>query len=191
MSLQQALQRLLDAPCYHMMEVFAHPEHIELWRRAIEGRPVKWDELFEGYGASVDWPACAFWRELSARYPEALVLLSVRDADEWYESARRTIFEVESRPPPDDPLFRDQLQMVGELLTHTFTPDRMDESATKAAYEAHNDAVRATIPPERLVVWRPGDGWEPICAALAVAVPDEPFPHTNTTADFRQMAGLD
>src|SRR5262245_37240166 len=175
-----------------MIEVFGKPDHLELWRRAIAGKPLQWDELFAGYGAAVDWPVCAFWRELSARYPDAIVLLSVRDdADAWYESARRTIFAVHEQPLADDPVVREHMEMVRELFTRTFTPDPLDERAAKAAYVAHNDAVRAAIAPERLVEWRPGDGWEPICAALGADVPDEPFPHTNTTADFRQMAGLD
>jgi hypothetical protein len=71
------------------------------------------------------------------------------------------------------------------------TPDWQDEDAAKAAYERHNDEVRAAVPADRLLEWRPGDGWEPICSALDVPVPAEPFPHVNTTADFRAMAGFD
>jgi hypothetical protein len=59
------------------------------------------------------------------------------------------------------------------------------------AYVRHNDAVRAGVAPERLVEWRPDDGWEPICAALGLPVPDEPFPRLNTTAEFRARAGWD
>jgi len=51
--------------------------------------------------------------------------------------------------------------------------------------------VRAEAPPDRLVDWQPGDGWEPLCAALGVPVPDAPFPHVNTTAEFRAMTRLD
>ena len=71
------------------------------------------------------------------------------------------------------------------LLAERFTPDWADEVAAKAAFERHNSAVRAAIPPGRLIEWRPGDGWSPICAALGRPVPTDPFPHVNTTADFR------
>jgi hypothetical protein len=55
---------------------------------------------------------------------------------------------------------------------------------------AYNGHVRATAPPDRLVEWHPGDGWEPICSALAVGVPGHPFPHVNTTAETRAEIGL-
>jgi len=72
-------------------------------------------------------------------------------------------------------------------MMNSFTPDWRDEASAKAAYVAYNDNVRATAPADRLLEWSPGDGWEPICERLGVAVPDEPFPHTNTTEDFLAM----
>ena len=51
--------------------------------------------------------------------------------------------------------------------------------------EAHNDAVRATIDSERLLVWQVGEGWEPLCEFLEVPVPDEPLPHANDAETFR------
>lgn len=190
-SLQLALQQLLGGRCYHMIEVFGRPDDIPVWHRAAEGTVPDWDALFADFRAAVDWPAAAFWRELSAWSPDALVLLSVReDPDAWWKSARDTIFEASVRPS-DDPIFAAQLRMIHALLEHTFTPDWRDEDAAKAAYQRHNDAVRAAVPAERLVEWRPGDGWDPVCAALGLPVPAEPFPHVNSTADFRALAGLD
>ena len=80
--------------------------------------------------------------------------------------------------------------MVTGMLRQ-FTPDVNDAAATKAAYERHNADVRANAAPDRLVDWHPGDGWEPLCTALGVPVPDTPFPHVNTTAEFQaMMAGI-
>ena len=81
--------------------------------------------------------------------------------------------------------------MAIDLFFKRFTPLWQDEDEAKAAFVAHNEAVRAAIPTERLVEWQPGDGWEPICNALGLPVPDEPYPHVNTTADFRTMTGMD
>jgi len=194
MSLQAALQQLLGGRCYHMGETFGRPDDIPVWQAAIDGDLPDWSVFLADYVATVDWPACAFWRELADASPDAIVLLSSRaSADAWWKSAHDTIFQISSRPArPDDPDFvAAQLAMAIAMLTNTFTPDWMDETSAKRAYEEHNAAVRAAIDPARLVDWQPGDGWEPICAALSVPVPDEPFPHANTTADFRAMVGLD
>ncbi|HEV2310436.1 MAG TPA: sulfotransferase [Acidimicrobiia bacterium] len=187
-SLKLALERLLDAPCYHMLEVVAHPEDVPRWRDAIAGTP-RWDEIYAGYGAAVDWPTAAFWRELMDAAPDAVVLLSLRDAEDWWTSASHTIFE--SMQKTDLDLVADFGGMVTTLLTERFTPGWADRTEAIAAYERHNDAVRAAVPSRRLVEWRPGDGWAPLCQALDVAVPDEPFPHVNTREEFRAMTGLD
>ncbi|HEX5615614.1 MAG TPA: sulfotransferase [Acidimicrobiia bacterium] len=187
-SLKEALVTLLGEPCYHMSEVFQHPEHVPVWHEAMLGTSVDYDRLFEGYSATVDWPGAALWRELAAAYPDAIVLLSVRDPDDWWRSASNTIFQVMDREMP--PEMAGWREMVIAMLDR-FTSQWRDEHAAKTAFVHHNDQVRAAIAPERLVEWRPGDGWEPLCGALGVAVPSEPFPHTNTTAEFRQMAGLD
>ena len=189
-SLKIALEQLLGGPCYHMVEVFGHPEHVPAWQAAADGNMPDWDALFEGYAAEVDWPASAFWRQLSEHYPDAPVLLSTRDsAEQWWHSADRTIFEIfkmERPPMPDSDAW---LEMVTALF-HTTFADPLDKDACMAAYERHNAEVRATIPAGRLIDWKPQDGWAPICAALGVEVPDEPFPVTNTTPQFREMLGL-
>src|SRR4051794_39951115 len=96
-SLKVALERLLGGTCYHMLEVLPHPEAHQHWAAAASGNMPDWDVVFEGYTAAVDWPAAAFWPEISAAYPEALVLLSVRDsAEHWFRSASDTIFQAMS-----------------------------------------------------------------------------------------------
>lgn len=188
-SLKVALERLLSGRCYHMMEVFSRLDDIPVWQRAAQGEPPQdWNAFLAEFVATVDWPAAAFWRELSAANPDALVLLSVRDVEGWWRSVTSTIFSDEllsSLPgefPPDWP---------HGLITRTFTRNWRDEAEAKAAYLRHNQMVRDTAPPSRLLEWHPGDGWEPLCRALDLPVPDEPFPHLNSTADFRAMAGLD
>lgn len=191
-SLQLALQQLLGGRCYHMIEVFGRPDDIPVWHAAGDGTMPDWDVFLAGFRATVDWPAAAFWRELSEAYPDAVVLLSLRDdADAWWKSAHDTIFEIGARPIPDDPIFGAQLRMINAVIARTFTPDWQDEDAAKAAYERHNDAVRESVPADRLLEWHPGDGWAPICDALDLPVPSDPFPHVNTTSDFRAIAGLD
>lgn len=191
LSLKLALERLLGGPCYHMLEVFARPEHVELWAAAHRGDLPDWDALFDGFVAGVDWPVGAYWEPLSEAFPDALILLSVRDPDSWWTSASNTIFEPFLG---DDPRGggadgdEDPLAMPREMLERRFTPDFRDPAAAKAAFSAHLAHVRTTAPPERLLEWRAGDGWSPICAALGLDVPEEPFPHVNSTEEFRGRA---
>jgi hypothetical protein len=182
MSLKLALERLLGAPCYHMLEVFSHPGHADVWRRAALGEAVDWDALFEGFAAAVDWPAGSFWPELSRQYPDALVLLSLRDPEEWWNSASHTIFPSIQHSPNLPP---DWKEMIAALFAHRWGADINDRKASIAAFNAHNARVLAEVPKERLLVWRAGDGWDPIAKALRLPVPDEPFPRTNTREEFQ------
>ena len=178
LSLKLALERLLGAPCYHMAEVFEHPDHVVRWHAAARGEMPDWDDVFRDYAAAVDWPAASFWPELSRAYPDAIVLLSVRDADSWWHSASQTIF------PASAGVQGPWRAMVDAVFAARFTSDLTDRAACIAAFERHNARVRAEVPPQRFLEWRPGDGWAPLCTALGVAVPNEPFPHVNSTEDF-------
>lgn len=196
LSLKLAFERLLGAPCYHMVEVLGQLDRVPRWQRAVDGEPADWPAVFDGYAATVDWPAAAFWTELAAAYPDAIVVLSTRaDPETWWRSVEHTVLAAtirtavaQSEMPPDHAGF---LRMVNGVMTSRFCNDPSDRAVMTASYERHNAAVRAGIPPERLVDWRPGDGWAPLCAALGLPVPDEPFPHVNTTAEFRAMTKLD
>jgi hypothetical protein len=186
-SLKIALEQLLGGPCHHMHEIMADPTQIPAWMDAIEGRPVDWSNFPPGYVALVDWPGASFWPELSAANPDALVLLSARDPESWYHSASNSIFLVLDSGPPE---MRPWMEAVRGLLGERFG-DRFDEpTAMMDAFERHNAAVRREIPSRRLLEWTPGDGWEPICERLGVAVPDEPFPVTNDLNEFRANLGL-
>lgn len=178
-SLKLGLEMLLGTPCYHMIEVFKHPEHVPAWHSAAIGEMPDWDKLFEGYSAAVDWPASAYWKELSETYPDALVLLSVRDPEAWWRSTQATIFkEIDSMPGSE------WRTMVNTMFESRFTSSLHDHDACVGEFLKHNEEVRKTINPNRLVEWQASQGWEPLCAALGVPVPNEPFPRTNTTEEW-------
>lgn len=187
-----ALEKLGFNPCYHMIEVFSRPTHVAMWTKAAAGQPVDWDVLFEGFAATVDWPACYFWRELVAHYPAAKVLLTVRDPERWYESARNTIFAAMTQPiPGDNPLVQAQRDMAARIVvTNTFGGRIDDRAHAIAVYQRHNETVRRAIPPDRLLVFDVAQGWEPLCRFLDRPIPAEPFPRVNSTSDFRAMFGM-
>ena len=191
-SLQLALQQLLGGRCYHMIEVFGRPDDIPVWHGAVNGDMPDWNEFLADYNATVDWPACSFWRELLAANPDAIVLLSSRDTDGWWKSVTNTIFNVTDREvPAGDDALAAQMAMVRDMFRNTFTENWLDETQAKRAFEAHNADVRASVPADRLIDYRPGNGWEPICEKLGLRVPTEPFPHVNTTDEFRAMVGME
>jgi hypothetical protein len=181
-SLKIALERLLGAPCHHMMELFGHPEQVPVWHAAVRGEIPDWPRLLAGYAAAVDWPSAAFWPELAAAFPDAVILLSEREPASWWKSASDTIFQAIPRSPDD--AWR---AMVIDLMRTRFTWPLDDRDAVLAAYERWYADARARIPRDRLVVWRARDGWAPLADALGVPVPDEPFPRANTTEDFQAM----
>jgi len=186
-SLKLALEQLLGAPCHHMLEVLGDPGQVPAWIDAIDGRPVDWSEMLSRYRAIVDWPGGSFWPELSEAYPDALVLLSVRDPEGWYRSTSDTIFLTFDHLPPEVAPWMDS---VRKLLHDRFSDRFDDPTAIMDAYVRHNDAVRAGVPPRRLLEWNLGDGWDPICERLGLPVPAEPFPVTNSTSEFREMVGI-
>src|SRR3954454_11795747 len=185
-SLKLALERLVGAPCYHMAEVFQHLDHIPTWRAAIRGEQVDWQPVLGGYAAIVDWSGAAVWRDLAATFPESLVLLSTRrDAATWLNSARATILSNGPDNKQEDAPSLPGFVPMGREMFAAFDPSWRDDAAAMAAYDRHNAEVRREVPADRLVEYQPGDGWQPLCAALGVSVPDEVFPHVNTTEEFQ------
>ena len=186
MSLKVALEELGYSPCYHMVELFEHPEHVERWEAAMRGEPVEWEDLFSGYRASVDWPGAAFYRELMKAYPEAKVLLSVRDPQRWYESTKNTIYATVNPSPEMIAAVGPAPRLNNELIwKRTFGEDFADRQHAIEVFERHNEEVKRYVPAERLLVYNVKEGWEPLCDLLGVEAPKgKPFPHLNDTEAF-------
>ena len=185
LSLKLALEELGFSKCYHMSEVVANPPHVDLWRAAWRGDDL-WDDIFAGYRAAVDWPAVAFWTRLLRYYPSAKVVLTVRDADTWYRSARGTIFRSMTEGlSTKDPVRYDRMRLLKEIIIDgTFNGSLDDERNVVAVYSRHVERVIAEVPSDRLVLFDPREGWPPLCAAFDLAVPRVPFPRVNTFNKF-------
>jgi len=193
MSLKYALEQLGFGPCYHMIETREHPEHDALWLALARGQSEDWHAILDGYAASVDWPAIMIWKELAAAYPQAKVILTVRDPERWYESASNTIFarmrefaEALARDDAEsiDPARHAHMRMVNAVVVDKTFGGNLDRDHAVQVFNAHNDEVLRTIPPERLLVYEAGQGWEPLCTFLGVPVPETPYPKVNSSDDF-------
>jgi hypothetical protein len=201
-SLKAALETLGFGPCYHMMEVFRHPEHADFWEAAWRGEPVDWNSVLGDYEATVDWPACTFYEELLERHPDAKVLLSVRDPERWYESTRSTVYRL-TRMSTRSPLSRAGLAFLSLFMFGTFTIRPLqiaeeivlrgtfegkfeDKHHAKEVFNRHNEEVRRRVPRDRLLVYEVKEGWKPLCEFLGVEEPDKPFPRLNDAAEMRR-----
>jgi Sulfotransferase domain len=191
-----ALEQLGFDPCYHWVNVIADLDHVQLWDRALDGQP-PWDEIFGEHRSTTDWPGGYFYRELLEAYPDAKVLLSVRDLESWEPSFRETIWTMcfgdELMPliararAQVDPRWERYMRLVDRMFwgeQGTFSQGHAEPAQLIAQAQAHNDAVKRDVPADRLLVWEVGEGWGPLCEFLGVDVPSEPLPHANDRAVF-------
>jgi len=191
MSLKAALELLGYGKCYHMMEVMDHFDHLDFWSQAARGEAVPWDTLFSGYQASCDWPSANYWRAQLQHYPNAKVLLSTRDPERWYTSVINTIYptSVDARKS-DDPNTARFGNWLFEVIWDGVFDGRIDDKEhCIAIYEAHEKAVISEVPESQLLVFQASEGWAPLCEFLACAVPDVPYPNTNSTEAFLNNEG--
>jgi hypothetical protein len=164
---------------------------------------VDWDALFDGYLATVDYPGCRYYRQMMEHFPEAKLILTVRDPQKWYESASQTIFQAAKRGreraegggepqfsfPGDPQLLMRIVQMIQrDIFGGDFGGNLENAQACIDFFERHNAGVIAYVPAGRLLVYEVKQGWEPLCRFLDVPVPEgKPFPHLNERAAFQRM----
>jgi len=182
-SLKVALEMLGLGNCHHMSEVFGSPEQIDFWVKAANGKP-DWPAIFKGYGAAVDFPAAAFWRELADFYPNAKIILSLRDPEKWYESTQETILS----PMMSAGLNRMPFAPVVKGVVHRFFDNEIhDHDHLISTFNRHNAEVKKAIPKDRLLVFEAKEGWAPLCAFLGKPVPAEPYPRVNSKEEMKPM----
>lgn len=188
LSLKAALERLGFGPCMHMLPVLADPDRARLFHKAADGDRVSLDAALAGFRSTVDWPGAYFWRDLVARHPAAKVVLTVRDPQQWYDSADRTIYRAATGPrPPDDDLAAAVDMTHAVVWDGTFGGRFADRDHAVRVFTEHNAAVRRAVPAGRLLEYEVAQGWGPLCAFLGVPAPDEPFPRLNDRATFEAM----
>ncbi len=192
LSLKHALEELGFGPTYHMQEAGRRPAHVRQWLEYAETGHADWDGLFAEFGSGVDYPVSCVWEELATHYPDAKIILTVRDPGRWWESTHSTIYGFRSAFPtwfqravPPAGRF---VEMVERLVWEGLFDQRFtDRDFAIEVFNRHVDHVRSSCPSERLLVFEVADGWGPLCEFLGVAVPDQPFPHVNDTKETRRV----
>ncbi|HSG42220.1 MAG TPA: sulfotransferase [Anaerolineales bacterium] len=128
-SLGLALDKLGFGPCYNIIEATKIPHHIKLWNNAIDRKSVDWDFLYTEYRSTVEWPAVAFLPELTSHFPDAKVILTLLEAESWYESAIATIFDrLELSAHNPDPIKRDRGAMARRLILERTFEGKYDKN---------------------------------------------------------------
>ncbi len=190
----------LGYTCYHMFEVLENKEnksHLDFWNgvaNAPAGRQHDWNQVFENYTATVDNPACCVWRELLEVNPDAKVLLTLhpRGPEAWYESTMETIYFTENMWQFRflmwfTPFAKKMGNMSSKLIWNRSHKGTMnDKAAAIAHYEAHIEDIKATVPPDQLLIFKVDEGWEPLCRFLDVEVPDMDFPNVNDRTEIKK-----
>ena len=194
LSMKAALERLGYVKCHHMLEVFGSDRQLKAWDDIGLGSNPGWDYVFENYEASVDFPSASYWKELVAHYPEAKVILTTRTPESWYKSASDTIYALTTSIPGWMKTIP-KVSRIGRMVQNTvwqrmFDGRFEDREYAMEVFARHEEEVKASIPADRLLVFHPKEGWEPLCTFLGKPVPDEPFPNVNDTAEFRSRVRM-
>ncbi|ATY61635.1 NAD dependent epimerase [Cordyceps militaris] len=151
------------------------------------------DQIVGDFNVLAGSPCWMFVDELLAAYPDAKVILSTRPPEAWLQSLRQTVFALLGSRTWGVASLADRFAALHWRLLHRiyFTLSQGEEPWRACAerpllqsYHAHNEYVRRRVPASRLLEYRPGDGWGPLCAFLDVEVPKRPFPHTNGRTSF-------
>jgi len=191
-SSMQAALKTLGYPCYHMKEVPRERGHLDAWHEFMTGQaPMDWHALFRKFEATVDTPGCLYYKELMEAFPNAKVVLTVRDPDRWYRSFT-TLYRTLNRFRPVArviPKLGKFLRLADVMFAKMFGGS-LDRDNCIRVFTEHNEAVQRYVPPERLLVFQVTEGWEPLCQFLGCAVPEGvSFPHLNE-GDLTLKAGF-
>lgn len=185
-SMKMALEMLGFGPCYHMIECLPRgPAHYRLWEDAVAGHP-DWESIFDGYRSAVDFPAATSYAALADYYPDAKVILTVRDPESWFRSTQDTILA----PAWIEWLRNSEAGPFTQGTINDYFDDRVhDREHLLKRFDEHVAAVRERIPADRLLVFEVAEGWKPLCEFLDVPVPAEDFPRVNDTAEVNAVIG--
>ncbi|MCI5133963.1 MAG: sulfotransferase family protein [Candidatus Electrothrix sp. AW2] len=200
MSLKFALEELGFDKCYHFSGMHKNPEHIDLWRAVARGESVDWESMFQGYQATVYWSPTYDYQSLLRQHPDIKVILTVREPEKWYKSMYETIYTYNRLTLSRKlllnvlSLFRPGLknlhamwQLQEEILwKKTFDGRFHDKEYAISVFIKHIEEVKKNVPPERLLVYKIQDGWEPLCQFLQVDQPETPFPRVNDSDAFKE-----
>lgn len=202
-TLRESLEKLGYVKTYHMKNLLLHPENLQYWTKLNETGTTEWDELYNGYQATVDFPAYPWYKEHMKQYPDAKVILTVRPFEKWHDSVYSTVWqaqhpsELERMEMQKKLVANPRLQSVMKcvqfakeiIMEKHFQGKFLDKAFAEKVFNKHTEDVKAYVAEDKLLVFDVSEGWGPLCKFLGVPEPHEPLPHTNKREDFKAMLG--
>jgi hypothetical protein len=176
-----------------MVEILRKPSHMKRWTQIMRGGHADWQTLFDGYQSAVDWPVAAYYRELMDIYPEAKIILTVRDPGSWHRSIMTTFYQARRafvvRATQLIPTLHQFLTAMETALWHGIFHNKLEDKAhATGIFKTHIQEVQRVVPHERLLIFEARQGWEPLCSFLHVPVPsDKPYPHKHNGTLMRRF----
>lgn len=200
-TLKSSLEKLGYVKTYHMKELLVHPENFHYWKSLNETGTTQWDELYNGFQASVDFPAYPWYKEHMKQYPDAKVILTVRPFEKWHSSVYSTVWQAGPQTIPQKikmlvkVLFNPRIRSVIKCIKLakkmifgvSFEGKFADKEVAEKLFNKHNEDVKAYVPADKLLVYDVSEGWGPLCKFLGVPEPAEPLPHLNKKENFKGM----
>ena len=185
LSLKVALEKIGFAPCYHMLDVIMHPGDIKIWLAIGGGKDLDWKKLFKKYKAGVDYPFPTNYLKYLEKNPNTKVILTIRDPEDWYESAKETIYPIQRVLINWLPFGK----IVGRTtIWHKLFNGRFkDREFAIDVFKKHIEEVKVNVPKEQLLIYNIKEGWGPLCEFLNVQIPRESFPHVNRRLSMKIM----
>lgn len=157
----------------------------QAFEAAYHTRTADWDKIFANYDAAVDWPSAEFWPELLQQYPDAKVILTVREPNDWYTSVGKTIKEWPMDPTITWPDRMLKTRAMARVIVKEGALKAYEDKDTMISKFLENiDRVKEMVPRDQLLIFQPSDGWEPLCRFLNITTPDTEFPRCNRGEDF-------
>ena len=197
-SLKYALEHLTGKPSYHMQNILLNKKDAKKWHNSIfrHNEKFDWEDIYKGYGACLDFPSCNYYKELMEYYPDAKVILTVRDAESWVKSwnvlnnqiLKSFTFRFLAKIPRTS--FKLQKDIHNKMILGidgAFQGVKSDKERMKK-FDEWNQSVIDYVPKERLLVYEVKDGWAPLCKFMDAPIPDMPFFYKNKTKNMGHMS---
>jgi len=211
LSFMHALEMILPGKCHHMMKALNFgDEWSDIFTNKMSDEQFKNFFLSNGEVAAVDAPFCFYYERAMQVWPDAKVILTVREPEGWVKSVKSTILKRRLVDPtmifallglfptylgdPRNPQPKWPVKMFMNFRKHC---SRMNdfENAVRSNkgvefFHQWTAEVEATVPKDRLLTFNVREGWAPLCEFLGVPTPDAPFPRVNSSNEFEDARGL-